>query len=224
MESRVNVAVKVDLRLCVITDAAMIGNRSMEQVVVGAIDGGATLIQYRDKSANMSRKYDAASALRGVVKGKGVPFIVNDHVDLALGVGADGVHLGQDDLPAAAARRILADDAIVGVSVGSLAKALEAEAAGADYVSIGPLYATGTKPDAGPVVNREVVNEIVRTVNIPVVAIGGIDGSNVAEVMSLGISGVAVVSAVMRADDPTRATRAIIDSMDMLEPCGDDAI
>jgi len=220
----VNVAGKVDLRLCVITDAAMIGNRSMEQVVVGAIDGGATLIQYRDKSANMRRQYDAASALRGVVNGKGVPFIVNDHVDLALGVGADGVHLGQDDLPAGAARRILAEDAGVGVSVGSGAEALEAEVAGADYVSIGPLYATGTKPDAGPVVNREVVNEIVRTVNIPVVAIGGIDGSNVAEVMRLGISGVAVVSAVMTADDPTRAAREIVDSMHMLEPCGDDAI
>ena len=219
-----NVAGKVDLRLCVITDAAMIGDRSMEQVVVGAIDGGATLIQYRDKSANMRRKYDAASALRGVVNGKGVPFIVNDDVDLALGVGADGVHLGQDDLPVAVARRILADDAVVGVSVGSSAEALEAESAGADYVSIGPLYATGTKPDAGPVVNREVVNKIVRTVNIPVVAIGGIDASNVAEVVRLGMSGVAVVSAVMTADDPTRATREIIDSIHSLERCGDDAI
>lgn len=209
---------KVDLRLCVITDAAMIGNRSMEQVVVRAIDGGATLIQYRDKSANTRQKYDAASALCGVVNGKGVAFIINDHVDLALGVGADGVHLGQDDLPAAVARRVLGEDAVVGVSVGSVAEALEAESDGADYVSIGPLYPTGTKSDAGAVVSREIVRDVVRTVQIPVVAIGGINASNVAQVTGLGVSGVAVVSAVMTADDPTCGTREIIDSMRSFEP------
>jgi thiamine-phosphate pyrophosphorylase len=209
----VNAAGKVDLRLCVITDAGMIGDRYMERVVVGAIDGGATVVQYREKSSSMRHRYEAALALCGVVKGKGVPFIVNDHVDLALGVGGDGVHLGQDDLPAAAARRVLPDDAVVGVSVGSVAEAIEAESEGADYVSVGPLYATGTKPDAGAVVSREVVRGIVEAVNIPVIAIGGINASNVAAVMCLGVSGVAVVSAVMTAEDPRRATRRIVESM-----------
>jgi thiamine-phosphate pyrophosphorylase len=185
----------------------------MERVVADALDGGATLIQYRDKSATMRQRYEAASALCGVVKAKGIPFIVNDHVDLALDVGADGVHLGQDDLPAAVARRVLPDDAVIGVSVGSVAEAIEAESDGADYVSVGPLYATGTKPDAGAAVSREMVKEVVEAVNIPVIAIGGINASNVAEVMSLGVSGVAVVSAVMTARDPRRATRRIIDSM-----------
>ena len=208
-----NAAGKVDLRLCVITDAGMIGNRSMERVVVDAVDGGATLIQYRDKSSSMRQKYEAASALCGVVRTKGVPFIVNDHVDLALGVGADGVHLGQDDLPAAAARRVLPDAAVIGVSVGSVAEAVDAESDGADYVSVGPLYTTGTKPDAGAVVSREIVREIVQTVNVPVVAIGGINELNVAEVVGLGVSGVAVVSAVMTAEEPRRATRRIVDSM-----------
>ena len=208
-----NVDGRVDLQLCVITDAGLIGKRSMEQVVVGAIDGGATLIQYRDKSGSMRERYDAASALCGVVNGKGVPFIVNDHVDLALGVGADGVHLGQDDLPAAAARRVLPDNAVIGVSVGSVEEALDAESNGADYVSIGPLYPTGTKPDAGAVVSREIVGEVVQAVKVPVVAIGGINASNVAEVMRLGVIGVAVVSAVMTAEDPTRATREIFSSM-----------
>ena len=206
-------AVKIDLRLCVITDAGMIGSRSMAEVIVSAVDGGATLIQYRDKSSSTREMYDAASALRGVVNEKRVPFIVNDHVDLALALGADGVHLGQDDLPARAARRILAEDAVIGVSVGSVAEALEAESDGADYVSIGPLYPTDTKPDAGAVAGREVVREIVQTVKVPVVAIGGINRSNVAEVMRLGVSGIAVVSAVMTAEDPVRATRELVDTM-----------
>lgn len=206
-------AVKIDLRLCVITDAGMIGSRSMAEVIVSAVDGGATLIQYRDKSSGTREMYDAASALRGVASGKRVPFIVNDHVDLALALGADGVHLGQDDLPARVARRILGENAFIGVSVGSVAEALEAESDGADYVSIGPLYPTDTKPDAGAVASWEVVEEIVQTVKIPVVAIGGINRSNVAEVIRLGVSGIAVVSAVMTAEDPARATRELVDTM-----------
>ena len=186
-------AVKIDLRLCVITDAGMIGSRSMAEVIVSAVDGGATLIQYRDKSSSTREMYDAASALRDVVNEKRVPFIVNDHVDLALALGADGVHLGQDDLPARAARRILAEDAVIGVSVGSVAEALEAESDG--------------------VAGREVVREIVQTVKVPVVAIGGINRSNVAEVMRLGVSGIAVVSAVMTAEDPVRAARELVDTM-----------
>jgi len=182
----------------------------MAEVIVRAVDGGATLVQYRDKGSSAREMYDTASGLRVVASEKRVPFIVNDHVDLALALGADGVHLGQDDLPARAARRVLAEDAVVGVSVGCVAEALEAESDGADYVSIGPLYHTDTKPDAGAVASREVVREIVQAVKIPVVAIGGISRSNVAEVMRLGVSGVAVVSAVMAAADPARATRELI--------------
>ena len=203
----------IDLRLCVITDAAMVSNRSLEQVVLGAIEGGATLIQYREKTASMRERYDAASALCRVVKERGVPFIVNDHVDLALAIEADGVHLGQDDLPAAATRRIIGGGSIIGVSVGSVAEAFQAESDGADYVSIGPFYTTRTKPDAGPVVSREIVREVVRTVRVPVVAIGGINAANVAEIMCLGVSGIALVSAVMMAENPAGAAHEIVDTM-----------
>jgi len=204
----------IDLRLCVITDAGMVANRPIEQIVVSAIRGGATLIQYREKDACMRDKYEQASALCRIVRQNGVPFIVNDYADLALAVNADGVHLGQNDLPAAVARRILGDASILGVSVGSVAEALRAEQGGADYLSIGPLFPTLTKPDAGEAVNRKLVTEIVNTVDLPVIAIGGIDATNTSEVMRLGVDGVAVISAVMTAEDPMSAARQILDEVD----------
>jgi thiamine-phosphate pyrophosphorylase len=204
-----NVYRKIDLRLCIITDAGMVSNRSVERVVLGAIEGGASLIQYREKNATMREKYGAASRLCSIVKEQGVPFMVNDHADLAVAVRADGVHLGQDDLPVCAARRILGAGSVIGVSAGSVAEALQAQSDGAEYVSVGPVYPTRTKPDAGPAVSPELVREIVRAVQIPVVVIGGINASNVEAVMALGVSGVAVVSAVMKAEKPAHATREI---------------
>ena len=207
---------RIDLRLCVITDLEMSGSRRLEQVVLDAIEGGATMVQYRDKAASMRERYERASPLCSIVKGKGVPLIVNDHADLALALNADGIHLGQDDLPAAVARRILGERSIIGVSVGSVAETHQAERDGADYVSIGPLYATQTKPDAGPVVSRETVTEVAHTARIPVVAIGGINASNVAQVMALGVSGVAVISAIMASENPMLAAREIADTMNVL--------
>jgi len=192
----------------------MVSNRSVEQVVLGAIEGGATLIQYRDKNATMREKYETAARLSGVVKGRRVPFMVNDHADLAVAVRADGVHLGQDDLPVCAARRVLGDGSVIGVSVGSVAEALQAQSDGAEYVSVGPMYPTRTKPDAGPAVSPALVREIVRTVKLPVVAVGGINASNVEAVMALGVCGVAVVSAVMKAEDPARAARELAGIID----------
>ncbi len=204
----------IDLRLCVITDAGMAANTPIEQIVVSAIRGGTTLIQYREKDACVRDKYERAAALCRVVKQTGVPFIVNDHADLALAVEADGVHLGQDDLPPAVARRILGDGSILGVSVGSVAEARRAEQDGADYLSVGPLFPTMTKLDAGEAINRKLVTEIVKTAALPVIAIGGIDATNASEVMRLGVDGVAVISAVMTADDPMSAARQILDKVD----------
>lgn len=204
----------IDLRLCVITDAGMVANRPIEQIVASAIRGGATLIQYREKNACMSDKYERAAGLCRAVKQTGIAFIVNDHADLALAIEADGVHLGQDDLPAAVVRRILGDGSILGVSVGSVPEARRAERDGADYVSVGPIFPTLTKPDAGETVSRKLVTEMVKTIDIPVIAIGGIDASNVSEVMRLGVDGVAIVSAVMTAEDPMSAARQILDKVD----------
>ena len=212
---------KIDLRLCVITDAGMVANRPLEDIVLSAIRGGATLIQYREKNASMREKYDLASALCRTVKEEGIPFIVNDHADLAQAVNADGVHLGQDDLPAAVARRILGEGSIVGVSVGSVAEALRAQEEGADYVSVGPVFPTRTKPDAGEALSREAVMEMVQTVNIPAIAIGGIDASNASEVMRLGVKGVAVVSAIMMAENPSLAAREILDKVALSRSSGE---
>jgi len=210
----------VDFRLCVITDLEMAGNRRIERVVLEAIHGGATVIQYRDKNATMHERYERGSALCAVTKGNGIPCIVNDHVDLVLAVKADGVHLGQDDLPAAVARRILGEDSIVGVSVGCIDEAIRAESDGADYISIGPLYATETKPDAGNAVSNAVVRGIVEAVKIPVVGIGGINALNVERVMRLGVTGVAIVSAVMKAEHPGAATEEIRNRMNALPSSG----
>jgi thiamine-phosphate pyrophosphorylase len=162
----------------------------------------------------MRDKYERAAALCRAVKRTGVPFIVNDHADLALAIEADGVHLGQDDLPAAVVRRILGDGSILGVSVGSVAEARRAERDGAVYVSVGPVFPTLTKPDAGKPVSRDLVTEIVKAIDLPVIAIGGINASNASEVMRLGVDGVAVVSAAMTAEDPMSAARQILDKVD----------
>jgi thiamine-phosphate pyrophosphorylase len=161
----------------------------------------------------MRDKYQQALTLCRVARQNDVPFIVNDHADLALAVNADGVHVGQDDLPAAAARSILGDGAILGVSVGSVAEALRAEQDGANYVSVGPFFPTRTKPDAGEAISWKLVTEIVKGVDLPVTAIGGIDAANASEVMRLGVAGVAVVSAVMTAEDPMSVARQILDEV-----------
>lgn len=207
---------KIDLRLCAITQADMVPNRPLEQAVLSAIRGGASSIQYREKRATLREKYKEAAALSVVMRSEGVPFIVNDHVDLALAVSADGVHLGQDDLPPDVARRVMGEGPVIGVSVGSVAEAVEAERAGADYVSVGPMYPTETKRDAGEVASHEVVKEIIEAVRIPVVAVGGINAANVTDVMSLGVHGVAVISAIMGAPDPMLASREISDKINAI--------
>ncbi len=203
------------LRLYVITDRGLARGRSEVDIVRAAIQGGATAIQLRWKTGPLSEAVQLGRALRALCREAGVLFVVNDRVDLALVLEADGVHVGVSDLPIAETRRLVSDAMVVGFSPETLEQALAAEAAGADYLGVGPVYPTGTKPDAGPAVGLEHLERIARAVRIPVVGIGGITAENAAGVVRAGAVGVAVISAVVGAEDVREAAarlRRVVDA------------
>ena len=197
-------------RLYVITDPKASRGRSHLQVAEGAIAGGADALQLRDKEAPGGLLYRVALQLRKVTREAGVPFIVNDRLDIALAAGADGVHVGQADLPASVARALLGPGKILGVSVDTVEEAILAERDGADYLGVGPVFeARGTKPDAGEAVGVDRISRIRGRCGIPIVAIGGINAENAAMVRRAGADAAAVISAVVAADDIPRAARRL---------------
>ncbi len=200
---------KVDLSVYVITDRKLAAPRSVVEVVQAALRGGATVIQLREKEAPTREMVELGMALLRVTRPAGVPLIVNDRVDVALAIDADGVHVGQDDMPAALARKLIGPDKILGVSAETVEQALLAQRDGADYLGVGDVYGTPTKPDAGPPIGLEGLRRIVEAVDIPVVGIGGITPDNAAAVIEQGAVGVAVISAVFAAPDPEEATRRL---------------
>ena len=177
-----------------------IGKKDHSQLLLDAIEqaieGGARLVQYREKKATRREMYAAAKKLRDLTSSRGVTLIINDEIDLALSVGADGVHLGQDDLPIRIARKLLGEKAIVGVSTHNLNQAMQAESDGADYVGFGPIFKTSTKESENTPRGIQAVSEITRQIQIPLYAIGGVKFSDLSELMKAGASGVAVISAL----------------------------
>ncbi len=199
----------VDYRLYLVTDAGLSRGRPSVQVVAAAIRGGVTVVQYREKAGTAREMIEEARAIRDLCAAAGVPFIVNDRVDVALAVDADGVHVGQDDLPAATARRLIGPDRILGVSAGSPEEALRAQEDGADYIGASPIFSTPTKPDAPPPMGVEGLGRLAAAVRVPVVGIGGLNAANAAAIIGAGAVGVAVVSAIVAADDVEAAARAV---------------
>ena len=195
--------------LYLVTDAGISLGRTPTQVVEAAIRGGVTMVQYREKSASTRRMMEEARELRQLCKAAGVPFIVNDRIDVALAVDADGVHVGQNDMPAPLARRLIGRGRILGVSAGDVDEARKAEEQGADYIGASPVFATLTKPDAPPPVGVDGLRRMVGAVSIPVVAIGGMNVENARSIILAGAAGVAVVSAIVGARDVEAAARAI---------------
>jgi thiamine-phosphate pyrophosphorylase len=171
-------------------------SRPLLDAVGQAIEGGARLIQYRDKTATRREMYETAKKLRDLTAGRGATLIINDEIDLALAVRADGVHLGQDDLPIRIARGLLGEKAIVGVSTHNLNQAIQAESDRADYIGFGPIFKTSTKELENPPLGISAVGHVTREVQIPVYAIGGIQFSDLSELMMAGAAGVAVISAL----------------------------
>ncbi|MEA3345062.1 MAG: thiamine phosphate synthase [Chloroflexota bacterium] len=202
---------RFDLGLYVITDAGLSRGQSHLEVIRAAIAGGVTVVQYREKEATTRRMVEEAKELRELCREAGVPFIVNDRLDVALAVGADGVHVGQFDMPASTARRLLGPDKLLGVSASTVAEARQAKADGADYISASPVFSTPTKPDAPQPTGVEGLRAIVKTVGRPVVAIGGVKAHNAAQLIQAGAAGVAVVSAIVAAEDVEAAARELRD-------------
>lgn len=198
------------LSLIVITDPNCGEGRAILDVVRAALRGGAPSIQLRGKEMAAREQVELARALLAETRAAGALLWVNDRLDVALAAGADGAHLGQDDLPVEAARRIAPPGFLLGISAETPELALAAERGGADYVGTGPVYATGSKADAGGAVGCGRIADVAAAVRIPVVGIGGIAAANAAEVARAGAAGVAVISAVMRAPDPERAVRALL--------------
>ncbi len=201
VELKANELYNVDYTLYVIVQEKFTGGRDLVEVAESAIAGGATVIQLRDKESSDSKLLEKGLELRRLTRFKDIPLIINDRVDIALAVDADGVHLGQDDLPVSTARKLLGPGKIIGLSVFSLEQARQARRQGADYIGVGPVFDTRTKEDAARPVGLELLRRVSREIDLPWVAIGGINMSNVSEVIETGAKGVAVVSAVVSAPD-----------------------
>jgi len=194
--------------LYVITDEGLSNGRSHAELAKLACEGGADVIQLRDKKMGKDEQLRAARDIRRVTSLHGVLFFVNDHVDIAVASEADGVHLGQSDMKLMDAVKV-AGDMLIGISVSSLDEALAAEAGGADYIGVGPVFDTSSKDDAGAGVGLGVLAEIRRSVRIPIVAIGGINEKNAASVISAGADGIAVISAVVSQNDVRKAAKEL---------------
>jgi len=195
--------------LHVITDESYVPGRAHLEVAAAAVAGGAQVVQFRDKTASGKRLYEIALEIRKLTAEAGVTFIVNDRVDVAAAVEADGAHVGQDDLPVQAARRLLGSGRIVGVSATTVDEALAAAEAGADYIGFGPIFPTGSKDDAAPPTGLAALRELTTRTSVPVIAIGGVSAANASDVMAAGAAGVAVISAVAAQEDMVQATRAL---------------
>ncbi|MDI6871841.1 MAG: thiamine phosphate synthase [Bacillota bacterium] len=194
--------------------------RSHAELALAAIRGGARIVQLREKEGDSRKLVEIATGVCEVCRAHGAFFIVNDRVDIAIASGADGVHLGDEDLPPQLARAVLGPEKIIGVSVANLDQAKAAEAAGADYLGLGPVYPTSTKECKVLPCGPQVVAEVVSAVSIPVFAIGGITPENALPVLEAGAAGVAVISAVFGKPEPERACREFLEVFSRVEKGG----
>ena len=186
--------------LYAVTDRAWVGKQSLYEQVASALKGGATCVQLREKELDDAAFLHEAMEISALCKQYGVPFFINDNVEIAIKCHADGIHVGQEDMAAALVRQRVGDDMMIGVSVHSVEEALEAVKNGADCLGVGAMFATPTKTDVN-VLSKDILRDICAAVDIPVVAIGGIGKSNIAQLSGTGVDGVALVSAIFAADD-----------------------
>lgn len=191
---------KKHMLLYAVTDRSWTGKQTLYEQVEAALKGGVTCVQLREKDLNEEAFLKEAMEISALCRQYGVPFIINDNVELAIKCGADGVHLGQEDMAAAKVRKRVGEDMLIGVSAHSVEEALEAVRNGADYLGSGAVFSTSTKSNVNPL-PKETLREICASVDIPVVAIGGITKSNLSQLSGTGVDGVALVSAIFAAQD-----------------------
>jgi thiamine-phosphate pyrophosphorylase len=196
---------KIDYSLYLVTDRSQSQGRETLEIVRAAVRGGATCVQLREKNCSTRAFIDEARSLQPFLQQHRIPLIINDRVDVALAVGADGVHLGQSDMLLADARRLVGETVIIGISAENLDDAVTAEQGGADYIGISPVFATKTKADAAPPLGLEGIYQLRRAVKIPLVGIGGINAANIRDILRAGADGAALVSAIVAAACPETA-------------------
>ena len=204
---------KIDYKLYLVTDRDVLGPRDLVKAVEEAIKGGTTIVQLREKNCSSLDFYQLAMQVKEVTSKYNVPLVINDRLDIALAIKADGLHIGQEDLPLSVAKKIVGEEMIIGVSARTIEEALLAQEQGADYVGIGSMYPTSTKLDAKPVTIED-LHLIREAVTIPIVGIGGINEENVAELMETKIDGVAVVSAILGKEDIKEAAEDLMRKID----------
>ena len=197
---------EIDYTLYLCTDRKLMSTNTLEEAVEQAILGGCSLIQLREKQSSSREFFEMAKRIKAITDRYRVPLIINDRIDIALAADAAGVHLGQEDIPAKEARRIMGEEKVIGVSARTVELARKAVEDGADYLGVGAMFATSTKGNA-KVIGKEKLKEIRAAVSIPIVAIGGINHSNAAQLVDIGINGLAVVSSVIGASDIQAAAR-----------------
>lgn len=196
------------LRLYLVADRGYAAGRRLRPIVEAAVRAGVSLVQLRDKGPDARAFLAEALDLRAALAGSGVPLLVNDRIDIARAIGADGVHLGQTDLPPRIAREQLGPDAIIGLSIENFGQMTRVE--DVDYLGVGPVFATSTKSDAAPPMGLDGLAAIRAATTLPIGAIGGIGANNAASVRATGVDGICVVSAILGAADPAAATRALL--------------
>lgn len=199
----------IDYSIYLVTDEACLHGRPLLECVEEALAAGVTLVQYRAKAADGGVLYAEACKLKELCDKYGVPLIINDRLDIVLAVGAAGVHLGQDDLPCAVARRLLGEDFIIGVSAHNPAEAVQAVSEGADYLGCGAVFGTATKHDVAKL-GLENLRAIRKSVAVPMVGIGGITADNYAEVLATGADGAAIVSGILAQDDISAVVKKLV--------------
>ena len=198
----------IDLSLYLVTDDSSDEEKFLNTIEEG-IKGGVSVVQIREKTAETLDFYNLALKVKKITSKYNVPLIINDRVDVALAIDAEGIHVGQSDMPCDITRKLIGNDKILGVSAATISEAKKAEKDGADYIGTGAVFPTATKDDA-PSITKKDLKEIVESINIPVVAIGGITLDNACELLDTGISGLSVVSAIMSAENPKKASEELL--------------
>jgi thiamine-phosphate pyrophosphorylase len=201
------------LALYLVTDAPARYRTDFFESVEAAVDGGVTLVQYRAEAGSKRQLYETAKTLAAILRPRRIPLMINDHLDLALALDGAGLHLGQEDLPAEIARRLLGPERLLGLSITAPAQLDDPALQEVDYLGVGPVFPTGSKANAAPALGLDGLRFIAEKTPLPIVAIGGIDAANVPAVRAAGADGIAVVSALSRSPAPAEAARRLLEAM-----------
>lgn len=201
---------EVDYSLYLVTDRHILKGRSLKKAVEDAILGGVTFVQVREKDISSREFLEIALGVKEVTDYYSIPMVINDRVDIALACNADGVHVGQKDIPASYVRKIIGSDKLLGVSVESQKEVFEAEKAGADYLGIGTVFFTGSKSDINIPLGLDGLKKVCSSSSLPSVAIGGINAGNIKDIMNCGVNGAAIISAILGEEDIKTASERLI--------------